>query len=274
MFRIMAQQNSLSERVRRASSWRDHQRLQFEVIHNRDMTLFKSLLAVYRELVAKESTPLLRWAYANCTSEIFEHDIGPLSPYALRKGDFLSEEQALEQHKRLIKEVPNQVLGYLGLARAYKAGFWDPELKPYEKVLVDKYETVEINGQKLRVRRIHLTNPEEFRRYRLYRERILQIEPGNPFVYYWDALTFLYKAEFNKAFDTALKAYQLGMSQLLPVDCLALIVYSAWSAGRREEAEKYAKELRRWVAQAPKSAYVTVLPKRWQQCPLIDDLTR
>ncbi len=64
------------------------------------------------------------------------------------------------------------------------------------------------------------------------------------------------------------------MSQLLPVDCLVLIVYSAWNAGRREEAEKYAKELRRWVAQAPKSAYVTVLPNRGQRCPLIDDLTR
>lgn len=270
----MAQQNGLKDQVRRASSWRDHQRLQFEVIHNRDMTLFRSLLAIYRELVAKESTPLLRWAYANCTSEIVEHNIGPLSPYAVREGDFLSEEQALEQHKRLIKEVHNQVLGYLGLARAYRMGFFDPELLPYEKIISDKEQTIEINGRKQKVRHIHITNPERFRRYRQYRERILQMEPQNPFVYYWDASFPKKGSDFNESFELSVKAYQLGMNQLLPIDCLALIVYTAWRANRREEAEKYAKELRRWVAQAPKSAYVTVLPKRGLQCPLIDDLTR
>lgn len=270
----MAQQNSLKDQVRRASSWRDHQRLQFEVIHNRDMTLFKSLLATYRELVAKESTPLLRWAYANCTSEIVEHSIGHLSPYAIKDGDYLTEEQVINLHKQLIKEFPNQVLGYLGLARAYRMGFFDLELLPYEKIISDKEQTIEVNGRKQKVRHIHSTNPEQFRRYRQYRERILQIEPQNPFVYYWDASFPKKGSDFNESFELGVRAYQLGMNQLLPIDCLALIVYTAWRANRREEAEKYAKELRRWAALAPNSAYVRVARERWQMCPLIKNIPR
>lgn len=268
--------NGLDARVRRAGSWQEHQRLQFEVIHNQDTSLLKSLLATYRENLAKEPTPLLRWAYANCSSEILEHNIGSFSPYAIKRGDYLSEEQVIEQHKQLIKKFPTQVLGYLGLARAYKAGFFDVELLPYEKIITDKYETVVINGRKQQTRVIHAKNPEQLRRYRQYRERILQMEPNNPFVYYWDALSQLRKRapDLNKAIEVAVKAYQLGMNELHPIDCLAVIVYSAWRANRREEAEKYAKELRRWAALAPNSAYVRAARERWQVCPLIKNIPR
>ncbi|GIV05248.1 MAG: hypothetical protein KatS3mg016_0823 [Fimbriimonadales bacterium] len=258
----------LMERIRAARKWQDHQRLLFLVIHNKDTTLLKSLLGTYREAIAERPTPLLRWAYANCTCEIYEHNIHSLAEYAVKEErDFLKEEKVVEINKGLIKELPNQVIGYLGLARAYGGAFHDPELAKYYTVKSEGYTTIKVNGRTERIKKIVADNPERRRRYYSLLEKVRELEPNNPFVPFWQARSMRSDGKASDGYELAVKAYNLGMKQLSPIMCLSLVVWFAWKANIREAA-RYSEELRNWVLQAPKSAYALGL-KYWNSCPLI-----
>lgn len=258
----------LMEHIRTAKRWQDHQRLLFLVIHNKDTTLLKSLLKAYREAIEEQPTPLLRWAYANCTCEIRELNISSGGEYAVKEErDYLKEEKVVEINKGLIKELPNQVIGYLGLARAYSNAFTDPELVKYYVVIKEGYDTIKVNGRTERIRRIVADNPERRRRYRLLREKVQALEPNNPFVPFWRARGLPSDRKAIEGYELAVKAYNLGMKQLSPIACLTLVVWFAWEANI-PEAARYGEELRKWVVQAPKSAYALGL-KHWDRCPLI-----
>lgn len=111
--------------------------------------------------------------------------------------------------------------------------------------------------------------------------KVREIEPKNPFIYYWDAEKLLgehvldHKAiNFAEGLKLSIDAYRLGMDQLSPIDCLCLIVWFAWKAGRQEEMERYGEVLRRWAAQAPKSPYVVRAKNFAPDCPVLKSLSR
>lgn len=274
----------LRERVLKATNWQEHQRLLFDAIHNQDRTVLGLLLTIYRESVKNHPSLLLRWAYANCSIEIGNNNINALKEleYKLDKLAFdadLSESKVIDEYKKLIREAPKQVLGYLGLARAYRSGFMDSELAGYTVIEEDKEIIIEVNGKKQKVRYIRAgPNPERWRRISLLEKQIAQIEPQNPFLFYWNAEDLYWNAEdlvdFTKGFELIVKAYQLGMKQFYPIPCLMYIIWFAWKANRREDMERYGEELRRWMAQAPRSAYSHNARLILSRCPVVNTLPR
>lgn len=278
MMQDRVEQGTLMERIRAAKRWQDHQHILFLSVHNKDTTLLKSLLKAYREAIKEQSTPLLRWAYANCTCEIRQQNIFSTGPYAVKEGtDYLKEEEVVEINKKLIKEFPNQVLGYLGLARAYGAAFHDPELDKYYIVKSEGFVTIKVNGRTERVRKIVGDNPERRRRYSSLCEKVQALEPNNPFIHFWRAGWLLSRyvdgevIDFVKGYELAMRAYNIGMKYLSPIVCLRLALWFGWKANIRG-IERYSEELRKWVLQAPKSAYALEL-KHWD-CPLIKNAIR
>lgn len=272
------ERGTLLNRLRDAKTWRDHQCLLFESIHTPDTTLLKSLLVFYRERLNKQPTPLLRWAYANCTCEISslfnavivesgtsahqDTNRKYYRKYHLESGDYLKEQDAVAEFKRVTKEAPTQVIGYLGLARAYSMSFQDEELLRYTKAVKKERVTVKDvkTGKPIQAWSTVATNPEMEKRYRLLLEKIKKIDPENPFIYFWEAGAMMgayvhdRKAiDFSKGFELCDKAYRLGMEQLSPTHVLGRALWFACKANRKADVERYAKELRQFIAKAPES---------------------
>ncbi len=186
-------QQTLTVRLNRASRWQEHQRLVFEAIHNSDTSLLKSLLRAYRESLQNRSTLLLRWGFANCTCEIYNHNITSEDIYQLKRGDYLEEQEVVKENKQLTREAPALILGYLGLARAYSLAFIDPDLNQYYKIIKEESKTIKINGKEQKIIVSEGINPERIRRYRELCNKILRMDPENPFVHYWNAVDLIFE---------------------------------------------------------------------------------
>ncbi|MCS6919158.1 MAG: hypothetical protein NZM28_05270 [Fimbriimonadales bacterium] len=274
-------EQELRTRLSSARRWQDHQQIQFEAIHNNDFAVFSILLKVYRVLLDERPTPLLRWAYANCTSEISEHNIHSQKEYSLQTNEFMTEEDAVLAYKRLIQEEPRQVIGYLGLARAYRASFPDEELASHYRILEEKEITIVDNGKPRRIRSVVADNPERRRRYLALRDKVLEIEPNNPFLPYWRAdglvtalVTRGEKVDLTQGLNWAVRAYESGLKTLYPIVCLGLIAWLAWKTGRTAEMNRYGEELVKRVEHAPRSAYSIYVARAYSDCPVIKRLLR
>ncbi len=252
--------NEIQRRVRQAKSWQDHARLLFEVLHSPAKEDIQHLTRLYRAELLRSPSPLMRWAYANATIEVNLYNINLNPEYGIRRQDFLSEQQVFDELRRVVNEAPKSVMGYLGLASAYVKGLQDEQILKYQQVVNDRRETFEINGRKERMRVIEVKNPERWRRYRSYRDKVRELDPHNPYLSYWEA-DFLYtylgtgKIGRSSAYyesvqklsrvEIALEglrlsklSYENGFKVFSPIVALGSIIYFAWRAGRQDEAKR------------------------------------
>jgi len=299
----------IPDRVQKAARWQDHERLCFEVFHWCPQTGIRVLAAAYRAELTKSPTPLMRWAFADLTMALVYYNSfldGRLfleyRTYGIKRSDFWDEPQIFEELRRVVKEAPKNVMGYLGLARAYGAALRDPEIAKYEKIVGESETTIEINGRQQRVKVLEGYNPERRRRYRYYIGKVREIDPQNPYLP-WRQIGELerylvsdhrhpelefyvfYDAKYLKSLTTqeirleclklAKAAYERGLAYNSPISALGEIVYQAWLAGRQEEAKQWGEKLKTWIAQSRESLYIPWLRKMYgHSCPYILELLR
>lgn len=290
--------NDIRRCIRQATRWQDHARLLFEVLHSPAPEDIQILTSLYRAELAKAPSPPIRWAYANATIEVNLYNINMNKVYGIRHEDFWSESQVFVELRRVVKEAPQKVMGYMSLAAAYKAGLIDEEIVMYYKETGGHWGTVVIDGRKERVWVREVTNPERWRRFRFYRDKVRHIDPLNPYLSYWDAETLysywvsgqvsrsssydegtlkrLSKKEVALAgLKRSREAYENGFKHFSPIVALGSMIYFAWCADRQVEAREYGDRLKPWIVQNHESPYVNWLRMAYgHSCPYILELTR
>lgn len=293
--------DEIRSRILKAARWQDHARLLFEVLHTPAKEDIQILASLYRAELKTAPSPLIRWAYANALIEIRDYNINANPAYGIHPRDFWSEEQVFDELRLVIKEAPKEVMGYLGLARAYRNGLMDAQITKYFKVLKDEERIVEIDGRKQRVRYLKVTNPECKRRSRYYAEQVRKLDPLNPYLSYWKAdklycdlsvvmgnsdlgyppheVEALKKrgkvAIAREGLVISKQAYENGFRYFSPIVALGSIIAFAWNAEQHGEAKQWGDVLKPWIAQNRESPYVAWLRMAYGHlCPYILELIR
>lgn len=293
--------DEIRSRIRKATRWQDHARLLFEVLHTPAKEDIQILASLYRAELKTAPSPLIRWAYANASIETRDCNINENPAYGIRPSDFWSDEQIFDELRLVTKEAPKEVMGYLGLARAYRNGLMDAQIVEYYKVLKDEERIVEINGRKQQVRYLKVTNPERKRRFRYYEEQVRKLDPLNPYLSYWkadrlysDLCVVMGNSGLNypphevealkkrgkvaiarEGLALSKQAYENGFRYFSPIVALGIIIAFAWHAERQGEAKQWGDELKPWIAQNRESPYVAWLRMAYgHRCPYILELIR
>lgn len=292
----------IRERVRRARRWQEHSRLVYEVLHSPAEDDLHHLFVAYRESLQQTPTPLVRWAFANLVVEICTYDnyikSEKYSFVSLFKEGYVTN--VFDELRRVVRESPKSVFGYIGLVRAYASLAEDPEIRKYEQVLGERTIIVEIDGKKIPQKLIETDNPERWRRYRMYMNKVKSLDPHNPYLSYWEAGNlyyylggfkdvtedFLYYTEQQLArlskeaialegLKHAKAAYENGFKEFSPIVALGCIIHFAYRANRQNEMKRWGEVLKPLINENPQSPYVAWLRAAYSHsCPYIKMLTR
>ncbi|GIV09697.1 MAG: hypothetical protein KatS3mg020_0634 [Fimbriimonadales bacterium] len=294
----------IRERVRRARRWQEHSRLVYEVLHSSAKEDFQYLVDVYRETLQQTPTPLVRWAFADLGMEIRSYNINRSDKYgitleAVRK--LWDTPRSFEELRRVVRESPHSVIGYMGLARAYRTlPGNDPEIAKYERVIGERTIIVEIDGKKIPQKAIEVDNPEQSRRYRMYMDKVKALDPLNPYLSYWEAdRLYAYLGGYKRVVENLLHyteqqlaklskeaialeglkhakaAYENGFKEFSPIVALGSIIHFAYLANRQNEMKRWGEVLKPLINENPQSPYVAWLRAAYSHsCPYIKMLTR
>lgn len=295
-------EDTTRQRVRKASRWQDHARLVFEALHTTALARNTRLLArAYKAQVNRNPSSLIRWGYAYATIETYTIVSNTVrSREAIDLRDFWTHQQVFDELRKIVNDAPNEAMGYLGLALAYGRRMFDDQIAAYWQRVGE--ETVEVirGGKKERENILVYTNPERWRRFRQNWTKLRSLEPNNPYLSSWQAYDIRHFIvlgkviephslvyDFNKlkslsqqdlaeeGYRLVRKAYEDGFKFFSPVIALGDMVYFAWLANRRAEAQRWGEQLREWITQNSNSPYVEYLQIRYaSECDLIREFTR
>lgn len=293
-------EGAIRQRMRKASRWQDHARLIFEVVHSPTIIEdARTLVQLYKAQMMQNASPLARWGYAYTAIEIYKNDLlDDVRLYVAIFQNYLTQQLVFDELRKVVNQMPNAGMGYLGLALAYESSMLDEQISHHREKVDEVWTTMRRGGKEERVKIPVHHNPEAVRRFHQNVSKLRSLEPNNPYLSHWQVqgihyhleigrmgrYRYVYDAEKLKGlkrqdiaeegYRLAKKAYEDGFKYFSPVVGLGEIVNFAWLAGRRAEARQWGEQLEPWIAQNPRSPYVERIKQMYSHgCPLIRDVT-